>query len=186
MPAPVQWRVPAHWCNCSQYFVKDITISDNRERNCWHCLSGRKTHLTRMSYSFQDQSKNVWLFVHTMLMVGSPGAGKTLLARAIPGILPEMSIDESLDVTRIYSVADALPPGTPLIRHRPFRAPHHTISHAGLVGGGNWPPEALHLRSELVNLFDTLRSPTISTCVRCKCPTYIWRRITAIPREPHL
>ncbi|MGC1375259.1 MAG: ATP-binding protein [Anaerolineales bacterium] len=50
-----------------------------------------------------------------------------------------MSIDESLDVTRIYSVADALPPGTPLIRHRPFRAPHHTISHAGLVGGGNWP-----------------------------------------------
>jgi magnesium chelatase family protein len=76
---------------------------------------------------------------HNVLMVGSPGAGKTLLARALPGILPEMSIDESLDVTRIYSVADALPPGTPLIRHRPFRAPHHTISHAGLVGGGNIP-----------------------------------------------
>ncbi len=76
---------------------------------------------------------------HNVLMVGSPGAGKTLLARAMPGILPEMSIDESLDVTRIYSVADALPPGTPLIRNRPFRAPHHTISHAGLVGGGNWP-----------------------------------------------
>jgi magnesium chelatase family protein len=76
---------------------------------------------------------------HNVLMIGSPGAGKTLLARAIPGILPEMSIDESLDVTRVYSVADALPPGTPLIRNRPFRAPHHTISHAGLVGGGNWP-----------------------------------------------
>src|SRR5512138_1013452 len=72
-------------------------------------------------------------------MVGSPGAGKTLLARALPGILPEMSIEESLDVTRIYSVADQLPAGTPLIRHRPFRAPHHTISHAGLVGGGNIP-----------------------------------------------
>ena len=72
-------------------------------------------------------------------MVGSPGAGKTLLARAMPGILPEMSIEESLDVTRIYSVADQLPAGTPLIRHRPFRAPHHTISHAGLVGGGNIP-----------------------------------------------
>lgn len=55
------------------------------------------------------------------------------------GILPEMSIEESLDVTRIYSVADQLPAGTPLIRHRPFRAPHHTISHAGLVGGGNIP-----------------------------------------------
>ena len=50
-----------------------------------------------------------------------------------------MSIEESLDVTRIYSVADQLPAGTPLIKHRPFRAPHHTISHAGLVGGGNIP-----------------------------------------------
>jgi magnesium chelatase family protein len=76
---------------------------------------------------------------HNVLMAGSPGAGKTLLARALPGILPEMSIEESLDVTRIYSVADQLPAGTPLIRHRPFRAPHHTISHAGLVGGGNIP-----------------------------------------------
>ena len=76
---------------------------------------------------------------HNVLLVGSPGAGKTLLARAMPSILPEMSIEEALDVTRIYSVADQLPAGTPLIRHRPFRAPHHTISHAGLVGGGNIP-----------------------------------------------
>lgn len=76
---------------------------------------------------------------HNCLLVGSPGAGKTLLARAMPGILPEMSIEESLDVTRIYSVADQLPTGTPLIKQRPFRAPHHTISHAGLVGGGNIP-----------------------------------------------
>jgi magnesium chelatase family protein len=75
---------------------------------------------------------------HNVIMVGPPGAGKTLLARAMPGILPAMSVDEALDVTRIYSVADALPPEM-LIRTRPFRAPHHTISHAGLVGGGNWP-----------------------------------------------
>jgi magnesium chelatase family protein len=76
---------------------------------------------------------------HNCLMMGSPGSGKTLLARAMPGILPEMSIEESLDVTRIFSVADQLPAGTPLIKHRPFRSPHHTISHAGLVGGGNIP-----------------------------------------------
>src|SRR5690349_12606934 len=94
---------------------------------------------------------------HNVLMVGSPGAGKTLLARAIPGILPEMSIDESLDVTRVYSVADALPPGTPLIRNRPFRAPHHTISHAGLVGGGNWPhPGEISLAHRGVLFLDEL------------------------------
>ncbi len=76
---------------------------------------------------------------HNVLMSGSPGSGKTLLARAMPAILPSLSIEEALDVTRVYSVADMLPADTPLIRWRPFRAPHHTISHAGLVGGGNWP-----------------------------------------------
>lgn len=76
---------------------------------------------------------------HNLLMVGPPGAGKTLLARALPGILPRMTVEEALEVTRIYSVADLLPADQPLITTRPFRAPHHTISHAGLVGGGNWP-----------------------------------------------
>lgn len=76
---------------------------------------------------------------HNVLMIGPPGSGKTLLARAMPSILPKMTIDEALDVTRIYSVADALPPDVPLLRARPFRAPHHTISHAGLVGGGHIP-----------------------------------------------
>jgi len=76
---------------------------------------------------------------HNMLMVGPPGAGKTLLARSLPGILPQLSVDEALDVTRIYSVSDKLPDSRPFIHTRPFRAPHHTISHAGLVGGGTWP-----------------------------------------------
>ena len=68
-----------------------------------------------------------------------PGAGKTLLARALPSILPPMTSDETLEVTRIYSVAGAAPAGRPAVRERPFRAPHHTVSYAGLVGGGVGP-----------------------------------------------
>ncbi len=76
---------------------------------------------------------------HNVLMMGPPGAGKTLLARSMPSILPNLMLEEALEVTRIYSVNDMLPSDSPLIRHRPFRSPHHTISHAGLVGGGRWP-----------------------------------------------
>jgi magnesium chelatase family protein len=76
---------------------------------------------------------------HNVLMTGPPGSGKTLLARAMPSIMPPMTSDEAIEVTKIYSVAGMLPQQTPLIRVRPFRAPHHTISHAGLVGGGRWP-----------------------------------------------
>ncbi|MCA0452569.1 MAG: YifB family Mg chelatase-like AAA ATPase [Chloroflexi bacterium] len=76
---------------------------------------------------------------HNILLSGSPGVGKTLLARAMPGILPKLTIDEALEVTRIYSVADALQGSRPLVQARPFRAPHHTISQAGLVGGGSTP-----------------------------------------------
>ncbi|MEM8533506.1 MAG: YifB family Mg chelatase-like AAA ATPase [Chloroflexota bacterium] len=74
---------------------------------------------------------------HNLLMSGSPGAGKTLMARALVSILPPMSLDESIEVTKIYSVSGQLPKDTPLIRQRPFCAPHHTTSLAGLVGGGS-------------------------------------------------
>lgn len=77
---------------------------------------------------------------HNVLLMGPPGSGKTMLARRLPGILPPMSIEESLEVTRVYSVAGLLLDRSGLIRTRPFRTPHHHVSMAGLVGGGSGLP----------------------------------------------
>ncbi|MFH1461065.1 MAG: YifB family Mg chelatase-like AAA ATPase [Patescibacteria group bacterium] len=76
---------------------------------------------------------------HNAIMMGSPGSGKTMLARALPGILPLLSDQESLEVTKIYSVSGQIPPGASIIRKRFFRAPHHSASLAGLIGGGTNP-----------------------------------------------
>lgn len=73
---------------------------------------------------------------HNILMIGSPGVGKTMLARALPGILPLLSEEESLEVTKIYSASGCIPAGGSLIKLPPFRSPHHTTSQVGLIGGG--------------------------------------------------
>ena len=76
---------------------------------------------------------------HNLVMIGPPGSGKTMLAKRLPTILPPISFEEAMQTTKIFSVIGLLPGGQALVTSRPFRSPHHTISDAGLIGGGHVP-----------------------------------------------
>src|SRR5512145_2655106 len=108
---------------------------------------------------------------HNILMIGPPGSGKTLLARTLPSILPDLVLSEALELTKIYSVAGELTAGDSLVTSRPFRAPHHTASGVALVGGGAWPrPGEISLAHRGVLFLDEFAEFSRSTLENLRQP----------------
>ncbi len=121
----------------------EISIPQYQPDKDWRDVTTDFSHIDLAHIKGQEHAKRAIEIAatggHNILMSGPPGSGKTMLARSLPSIMPAMMLVEALEVTKIYSVSGLLSQDTPLINQRPFRSPHYTISHAGLVGGGHWP-----------------------------------------------
>ena len=118
-------------------------------------------------------------------MIGPPGSGKTMLARRLPSLLSlSLSEEEALEVTRIHSVAGLLEPGNPLVRERPYRAPHHSISHVGLVGGGAPAPPARRDHPLPIAASSSWTSCPSSAATPWRCCASPWRKVASPSAVP--
>jgi magnesium chelatase family protein len=126
-----------------RFFNKTLELLPAKKINLESLLTRDEAEFDFSEVIGQEQAKRALEIAaaggHNIFMKGTPGSGKTMLARAIPGILPTLTEDEALEVTKIYSITGNLPEGESIITKRPFRSPHHTTSRIGLIGGGTSP-----------------------------------------------
>jgi magnesium chelatase family protein len=135
---------PVHSLKQAIHFLEDVTTIDPFTIDITEVFEQARKYMTDFSdVKGQESAKRALEIAaaggHNIIMIGPPGSGKTMLARRVSTVLPDMTLAEALETTKIHSVAGRLQPGAGMVATRPFRAPHHTVSYAGLVGGGSVP-----------------------------------------------